>query len=162
MRNAALAIETLRAAGIADPAIIKGIKNAKWPCRLEWVDGVLIDGAHNPDGASSLAAYIGDFFADKKITLITGMMKDKEIGKCAGIFSAFADEVMTVAADDQRAESPERLAEIYNGLGIHSIAIGDMGEALRTAREHGNTVIVAGSLYIAGEARRLLRGEECF
>jgi dihydrofolate synthase/folylpolyglutamate synthase len=162
LKNASLAICALRKLGISEDAIVRGVEKAKWPCRLEWLKGVLIDGAHNPQGAMALREYIGEFFAGEKITLVTGMMHDKQINECAEILAPMCDYVIATAVDDQRAAAPEYLIDIYRELGATGEAISGVDNAVEAAMKRDGVKIFAGSLYIAGAARQYLAGDNCF
>src|SRR5512138_4022327 len=81
--NAALAAAALRElarAGVPVPeeAIAGGIARARWPGRLEEVAGVLLDGAHNPDGAAALAAALSALHPGRPVELVFGVLSDKD------------------------------------------------------------------------------------
>jgi dihydrofolate synthase/folylpolyglutamate synthase len=152
--TAALALEFLRIAP-------DGIRNTHWPGRLEHVRDkpeTILDGAHNPAGARALAAYIRRFYADRKITLIYGSMRDKAVEQIASILFPLANELILTAPAGERAMPPEEL---------HRATIASRGstapchlapgirEALQLAAGAG-VVFVAGSLFLVGEARSLL------
>lgn len=162
LKNASLAICALRKIGISEDAIIRGIERAKWPCRLEWVKGVLIDGAHNTQGAMALREYVDEFFAGEKITLVTGMMHDKQIGECAKILAPMCDYVIATAVDEERAAEPEQLLDIYRALGAPGEAVNGVNNAVDAALKREGVKIFAGSLYIAGAVRQYLAGDNCF
>ena len=160
--NASLSIHALRILGIADQHIRSGIAQAKWPCRLEWVAGALIDGAHNPQGARSLRDYLERFFPGQKITLMTGMMHDKQMDECAKILAPICARVIATAVDEPRAASPEVLAELYRNLGVETVAMSGVENAIRSCLERDGIRVFAGSLYIAGAVRAYLAGDDCF
>src|SRR5439155_12697969 len=67
-------------ARIDERAIVRGIAAARWPGRLEWIEGrpgLLLDGAHNPAGARALAGYLARL--DTRPVLVFGAMRDKDI-----------------------------------------------------------------------------------
>ncbi|MGD0783170.1 MAG: folylpolyglutamate synthase/dihydrofolate synthase family protein, partial [Candidatus Aminicenantales bacterium] len=90
--NAAVAIAAARTLGcVGKPldrrVILAGLAAAEWPGRLEAVGRrplVLLDGAHNEDGARALAAYIRDFVRGP-LVLVFAMLKDKAVGRAAGL-----------------------------------------------------------------------------
>ena len=152
IENAALAIATLKLLGITDQkALHAGIEKAKWHCRLEWVKGVLIDGAHNPQGAQMLAEFLEKHVSGKR-TLVVGMMHDKDISECVPHFSRVADRVIATQIDDPRAANAQELAEMF----VNAEAVPNVKAAIETALADDSTVIVCGSLYLAGEARAIL------
>lgn len=162
LKNAALAIYGLRKLGIPEDIIVRGMAKAKWPCRLEWVGGALIDGAHNPQGASALRDYVEEFFRGEKITLVTGMMRDKQIEECAHILAPMCDYVIATAVEEERAAEPEYLLGIYRELGAAGEAVHGVENAVKAAMTRDGVKIFAGSLYIAGAVRRCLAGDKCF
>ena len=162
LKNASLAICAMKELGVDQTAIRAGIARAKWPCRLEWVNGVLIDGAHNPQGARALRDYLESCFPGEKITLVTGMMRDKQMEACAAILAPLCKKVICTAVEESRAASPEELAEVYAREGAAVQAVAGVGNALEQAMAEDGIRVFAGSLYIAGAVRELLAGSECF
>ncbi|MGI6238159.1 MAG: bifunctional folylpolyglutamate synthase/dihydrofolate synthase [Christensenellales bacterium] len=154
--NASLAIHALRIMGIADAHIQSGIAKAKWPGRLEWMQGALIDGAHNPQGARALRDYIERFYPGEKITLITGMMQDKQMQECAQILAPICARVIATAVDEPRAALPEEMAAIYRALGIDAQPIAGVDRAVDAGMRHAGLRVFAGSLYLAGAVRAQL------
>jgi len=161
--NASLAVKAMRRLGISEESIRKGLAKAKWPCRLEWVNGALIDGAHNPQGALALRDYLETWFNGEKITLVTGMMHDKQMQEVAEILAPVCSLVVTTAVDDEpRAAQPEDLKAIYDALGADTIAVSGMKNAIEHALQLDGLKVFAGSLYIAGAVREQLAGQDCF
>ncbi len=160
--NASLAISGLRELGIDPEAIRRGIQRTKWPCRLEWVKGALIDGAHNPQGARSLRDYLERFFPDRKIILVTGMMHDKQMQECADILAPICAQVIATNVDEPRAAQPEELAAIYRVHGANVMTVNGVENAVDVAMKIEGLKVFAGSLYIAGAVRQTLAGDVCF
>ena len=134
----------------------EGVSRAKWPGRLEWVGNVLIDGAHNPQGARALKTYAEEHLKDRRVVLLTGMMQDKQHALCADIFSSFADEIVTTSVSWPRALDAFKLAEDYHGRAVSEASVpAALSRARRMAGEDG-AIVVAGSIYLAGDVRRLL------
>ena len=94
MRNASLALYGLRASGLALKSLEAGLREAEWPGRLEWLGDTLLDGAHNPQGARTLREYLEEHFPGAGMTLITGMMRDKQVEACASILAPFFPRVV--------------------------------------------------------------------
>jgi dihydrofolate synthase / folylpolyglutamate synthase len=162
--NAGLAVAALRAlrrAGVPvdERAIAAGLAAARWPGRLERIGGVLLDGAHNPDGAAALAAALVVLHPGRPVELVFGVLEDKDH---AGMLRALAPAVRRlhlVAPDSARARPPAEVAEQARALGLPADLHAGVGEALacaRAAAADGAPVVVAGSLYLVGEARGLL------
>ena len=171
IENALVAIhaaEALRRAGLGIPrgAILDGLAAAEWPGRLELHLGappVLLDGAHNPAGARALRAYL-DEFCHCPLTLVFGVMEDKDIAGIAAELFPAARTVVLTRPDTPRAADPARLLRTLPvaGGGSRPVVARTIGEALSyayrvTARD--GLICVAGSLYLVGEAKtRLANG----
>jgi dihydrofolate synthase / folylpolyglutamate synthase len=164
-------LDALDAAGIArvsDEARRSGYASAAWPGRLELLSvagrDVLLDGAHNPAGAATLAVALDDlrpFLAPGPITLVVGAMADKDV---AGIAAALARagplrgaRIIATRVDLPRAMAVADLAAIWRRAAPDATieAIADVARAFDAALADGpGPVVVAGSLYLVGEARR--------
>lgn len=154
--NACLALTALDRLKIDMHRARIGVARAKWPGRLEWIGNVLIDGAHNPQGAQALRAYAEKYLKGRRVVLLTGMMQDKQHAACADIFSAFADEIVTTGVDWPRALAASALAEDYHGRAVSEPDVPTaLARARRMAGEDG-AVVAAGSIYLAGDVRNLL------
>lgn len=177
--NAAIAdalLDALEAAGIARvPADARrsGFAAAVWPGRLERlrIDGrdVLLDGAHNPAGAASLATALDDLrpFLDRgPVTLLIAAMADKDVEGIVGALGASkalgGARVVCTAVPGGRALPPERLADVWQQqprAGDRRIEVeADPERALASALsdggpDGGGPVVVAGSLYLVGMVR---------
>ena len=178
--NAAVAhalLDALGAAGIAtvpDEARRRGFASATWPGRLELlnVDGhaALLDGAHNPAGAAALATALddlrpfllgGDQPSPPPLTLVHGSMADKDVdGIIAALAGAAALEdawIIATQVPGERAMPAADLARRWRAVRRRErvMTLADVGEALDTAIASApGTIVVAGSLYLVGEARR--------
>jgi dihydrofolate synthase/folylpolyglutamate synthase len=156
VENALTAAIALHQLGIAPEAIERGIAAAQWPGRLELVSNrpeTILDGAHNPSGARALVHYIERFYADRKITLIYGAMRDKAVVEMTGILFPAADTVIATAPGQERATRPETIRELSGSSGV--VVTQTVAEALRLAAD-ADVVFVTGSLFIVAEARALL------
>jgi dihydrofolate synthase/folylpolyglutamate synthase len=164
--NAALAAAALRllaGAGfdVPEEAIAAGIATARWPGRLETVGGVLLDGAHNPDGAAALAAALPALHPRRPVELVFGVLADKDH---EGMLRALAPAVAglhLVTPRSPRGRSPGTYLALARSLVGPVDVHGSPGEAIACARRRAGAdgvVCVAGSLYLVGEARALLLG----
>ena len=157
VENARSAVAALHLFGVPAEAIQQGIATAVWPGRLEYVADnptIILDGAHNPAGATALAAYIGEFFKGEPIRIIYGAMRDKAVEEVTNTLFALAYEVILTAPDQPRALSPESLAPMLEHPRLRVAA--NTAEALRMARDTPMTTFVTGSLFLVGEARAML------
>ncbi|MBK9216641.1 MAG: bifunctional folylpolyglutamate synthase/dihydrofolate synthase [Chloracidobacterium sp.] len=140
--------------------IILGLKNASHPGRLEHIGNILLDGAHNVGGAKALAAYLSEFELGP-ITLVFGAMNDKNVAEMLLILAPFAENFVLTQSSNARALScDELLAQMPSDITPVRISKANtVAEALDRAREitsGDGVVLVAGSLYLVGEARRIL------
>jgi dihydrofolate synthase/folylpolyglutamate synthase len=162
--NAALAAAALRQlsrAGVPlpDEAIACGIATARWPGRLEEVGGVLLDGAHNPDGAAALAAALATLHPGRPVELVFGVLADKDHAGMLRALAPVARRLHVVAPATPRARPAADVHREARALGADADLHRDLADALACARRaavDGALVCVAGSLYLVGEARALL------
>lgn len=170
--NASVAIEivsALRDRGyqISDEALKDGLKNAVWPARFEILRRnplFILDGGHNPQCAMALADTLKDVLKDAggKAVFLTGTLKDKDYMQIADIISEYADELVIVTPDNPRALAAKEYAKVFTDKGIRAVAkdsvASGVDEVLKIA---GNRPVVAfGSLYMAGEIRRLVLSKQ--
>ncbi len=156
MRNASLALYGLRASGLPLKNLEAGLREAEWPGRLEWLHDTLLDGAHNPQGARTLREYLEEHFPNAGMTLITGMMRDKQVETCAEILAPLFPRVVATRVNEPRAAEPERVAAAYAAFGCETRTAESVEEALAAVP---GPRVVAGSLYLVGAARSFLKGE---
>lgn len=168
--NAAAAIEAaelLDESGfpIGREAIIKGLRQVKWPGRLELIPAepqVLLDGAHNPAGARALRAFL-DEFSHGPITLVFGAMGDKDVEQMAAALFDVARTIVLTRVRDIRAADNARLGKSALNSSRNVIFAETVRQALSWARSvtpSDGIVCVAGSLHLVGEVKRLLKEDE--
>jgi dihydrofolate synthase/folylpolyglutamate synthase len=147
-----------------DGAIRAGFAAVTSPGRLEVVSRqplVLLDGAHNPDGARALAAALLEEFVVDRRTLVVACLADKDL---RGILQALAPAIgrlVVTANRSPRSASAERMRKEAEALGLVAEVAPDVASAVREAIDaagESEAVVVTGSLYTAGEARDLLLG----
>jgi dihydrofolate synthase/folylpolyglutamate synthase len=145
---------------LAVDKIINGLETAKWPGRFEVLAGkptIVIDGAHNPDGARKLRETIDEVFPGQDIIFVIGVLADKDVTGITGNLLRMQDTAIVVRPISDRAEEPEALAakiKIDRVEVAGTIADG-IKRALQIAGPCG-VVCVAGSLYLVGSARQLI------
>lgn len=169
IRNALTAIRTVDAlvrngsAKTDEAAVRKGLAKAVQPGRMEVIKRerpvIVLDGAHNPEGAEALAKTCGALFGGKRLLIVTAMMKDKDIDGILSSFAKAADGFIFTRTEDLRSAEPETLAERAAAFGAVGETSGGAGEAVNKALEAADfdVIIFAGSLYLIGEVRRILR-----
>jgi dihydrofolate synthase / folylpolyglutamate synthase len=119
---------------------------------------VFLDGCHNPDGAASLARFLAK--SGLEADLIFGAMADKDIESMAAALFGAVCEVRLVPVSSARSENPAQLRRRVAPWRSDAIESGSLGEALEEflSRPGEKPIIVAGSLYLVGQARALLAG----
>ena len=112
-------------------------------------------------GAQSLKEYLDVHFRGTHITLLTGMMQDKQIEDCAKILAPLADLVVATQVDYERAAQAQDVADIFARYGAKAtMSESSLPHALEQAREKtpaDGITVCAGSLYVAGDVRNLLK-----
>ena len=163
--NAATAV---RAAELLAPdfrfpraAIERGVAAVRWPGRLERfrVRGgrsILLDGCHNAGGAEALARFLRG--ARLSADLVFGAMADKDVESMAAALGPAVRRVVTVAASSSRSASAEDLARRFAAARPDARAAESLPAAIEglLSDPSSDPIIVAGSLYLVGEARALL------
>ena len=165
--NAVVAVRLLEVAAarglpITRTAVEQGLASAVWPARLELltVDGgrrVLLDAAHNPEGARALAAYLRRWHPERP-PLVIGVMKDKNVSDIARTLLPVVSSVIATAAPTPRAIPAAELAKLLRARGAdHVRAVEDPNQAIAQALDTADTICVAGSIFLAGAVRDRLR-----
>lgn len=173
-RNAALAIraaEIVSTEGIEIPphAVRRGLAEVRWPGRLESIGAsprFLLDGAHNPEGARALARALAlrdQNGAPLRRVLVFGVSEGRQGHTLLQPFQDRVQHVLVTRAGIAKAVDPQLVAEdIRHSLpGLPVDLVEDVDQALiegaRLAGTDGE-VLVTGSLYLVGDARRVLLG----
>jgi dihydrofolate synthase/folylpolyglutamate synthase len=140
-----------------------GVARTQWPGRLEILDHrprLILDGAHNPAGAEIVRAYVRQFLQPEQIVMIYGTMRDKAIREIALKLFPLARQIVLTRASWDRAADPEEIADLlpaYHQLFRFSNSV---GEALSVAKELASkedTILIVGSLFLVGEAKKSLQ-----
>ncbi|HSW10694.1 MAG TPA: folylpolyglutamate synthase/dihydrofolate synthase family protein [Bacillota bacterium] len=164
---AVAAIHRLRATGrlIPEAAIRQGLAQARWPGRFEVLrrrPWVILDGAHNPQGAAVLRRTLETVLPGARPVMVLGAMGDKDIDGLVEPLAAIARTVVaTRPTYPGRAADPAAIAAAARRAGGDVQAIEPAAAALRRALDllagEDDVLVVAGSLYLVGEARSRLR-----
>ncbi len=177
--NAALAIRAVELCpevfGAVEPEIFaNGLSSVRWAGRLERLQMpggrvVLLDGCHNPEGAEAIARFLDESGLAGRVSLVFGAMADKDVEGIAAVLFPKAAEVFLVAAAPPRGATPEELErragrfaksvrlEPDVDAALASLASLEIGAASASGEKESAPIIVAGSLYLVGEARARLR-----
>ena len=159
IENALVAIETLKNCGltITDDNIKIGFERAFIPARLEVVSQnplIVIDGAHNPDGANALCEALKD---SENITAIIGVMRDKNYKEVLSKTLPFCKNVICVTPDVPRALPANELSVVAMPYCKNVVVADNLDDALNIAMQNDNSIFIFGSLYLASQIRPLLK-----
>lgn len=164
------AVQLLRESGTAlpDSAVEDGLSDVRWPGRFEVVaraPNLIVDGAHNLPAAQALAAAVEEVAPHRdRRHVVFGILADKEVDAiCSALLPIFSSVTLT-ASNSPRALPVERLAAAVDALGIPARSAPTVAEAIRQASaplSADETLVIAGSLTVAAEARRVLVGAPC-
>ncbi len=161
IENAKAAILACRALGIPPKVIRAGLESVQWPGRLELISrhpDFILDGAHNPAGASALAAYIREFHAHRPVWLVYGAMRDKAVEEVAEQLFPLAAKLIATAPNFPRALRPQAILELS---AHHEATTAETVAAAIELARHAPpdaAVFFTGSLFLVGEARAILTG----
>ena len=165
--NAAVAACMLRSidsAGITvtDAAIRAGLTDVSWPARLERFRyrsaDVLLDAAHNPDGARALTAYLRETgWTD--CALVFGAMRDKAVTEMLEALAPACAALICTTASSPRAMPAESIAALaaVPGATWPISTVPDPVDAIERAVCQFSRVVVAGSIFLTGPVRGILR-----
>ncbi len=168
-RNACVvlsAVELLRKAGLAisDTAVHTGLEKAKWQARFEILCGeplTIFDGAHNPEGVTSAVESILHYFGDKKLYVLTGVLRDKDYGYISGKLAEIAERAFTMTPDNPRALPASEYAECLSRHGVAAEAYDTLADAYTAAHNaslaDGIPLVCMGSLYTYSELIKLIK-----
>ena len=158
------AIEILRKAGyrIGVEDIRAGLGWVEWPARFQLIDGtprVLLDCAHNPQGAAALAEEIGRL-GYKRLIMVVGMLKDKPIDAIMGLFAGVASLLVCTEPDHWRSADPYLLKSLAEGYGRYATVKSPVAQAVAEALNRAGAddlLCVTGSIFTVAEAIEYLQ-----
>lgn len=151
---------------IGDEAVYKGLYNTKWPGRFEVLHRqplIIIDGAHNLHGARSLRKNIEGLLKDYRINFVVGMLEDKDVGAVLEDLIPLMNKVIVTQPNNPRAMAAEDLYKMLKGFAKESYSYKTIGEAIQAALDmtgRDEALIFAGSLYMIGEVRSILKNKD--
>ncbi|MDM5190160.1 folylpolyglutamate synthase/dihydrofolate synthase family protein [Bacillus sp. DX4.1] len=167
VRNAALAlmaimyIRTYQSFLIEEEHIRTGLSKTYWIGRFEQLQNnpdVIIDGAHNPEGITSLVETVRAHYKHKKVVVLFTALGDKQLDKMVGELETIADELIFTTFTFDRAISAEQLAA-YSHKESKEV-FENWQEAIDTkmrALQENDVFIITGSLYFISEVRKYIR-----
>jgi dihydrofolate synthase/folylpolyglutamate synthase len=154
IENISVAIRCAECLGIGEADIIHGVNSTTWSGRLEKIGRFLLDGAHNVPAAKALAAFLKESYPGG-VWIIFGAMADKQFEEMISTLKPYAQQFIFTRAQSSRSKDPVELQRLVPG----SRATATVAEAIQKARLEAPanaTVMICGSLYLVGEARRHL------
>ncbi len=170
--NAACALALLEAASeqglpVPEKAVREGLRTVRWDGRLETVESrplIVLDGAHNPDAAAVVSAYLADFrrlHSGSRVIVVLGMMRDKDCGGFLDHLLPCADEMIVTQARMLRAAPVRELEALVRARGRTTLGCPDPADAMALARRMAapdDLILITGSLMLVGEVKAILQG----
>ncbi|HSZ60974.1 MAG TPA: folylpolyglutamate synthase/dihydrofolate synthase family protein [Terriglobales bacterium] len=177
LRNLALAIAAaaeLHNQGIfqiTPDSIAQGIRQTRWPGRFQVVPATnsnpeyVLDVAHNPAGAWALRSTLSSAYPTlgngRDLTMVFGVMRDKAMQEITEILFPIAGHVILTHANNPRSASTAEIRQAAQRVaaGVNIQDAEDLESALAHARKatgSGGLIVVTGSIYVVGEAMRVL------
>lgn len=157
--NAALALAALDAAGLSGDAEAQrsGLAAVAWSARFQRIgNDIVVDGAHNPHAVGTLVDTWRETFGDRRAALVFGALGDKDAPAMLALLRGIADRLWIVPVQGGRGCAAGELPGAARAAGFAEISEGSLLESLSSARKQGGPALVAGSLFLAGEALALL------
>ncbi len=171
LRNVALAIAAaveLREQGfeqITTRSVERGIQETRWPGRFQVMPAAggrpefVFDVAHNPAGAWALRSTLSWAYEDRAVTMVFGVLRDKAVAEIAEILFPIAERVILTRVDNPRSASVQEIREAAGRVVVEISEAENLAGALDAAERMagpGGLVVVTGSIYIVGEAMRVM------
>lgn len=151
---------------LKEESIYQGLNCAKNIGRFEVMGEkpwLILDGAHNEEGAKSLYKAVKKLFAGKKILMVVGVLADKDVSAIVETFSCITSDFIATKPDNPRALGEEELCKLFLDEGMKCMTCKSGADAVEFVKLCGSgfdVVLFAGSLYLIGEIRRLLENDK--
>ena len=164
-RNAALAVAALHRLGMRlDIDILQhGLSRVNWPGRFERFPAsnrpeIILDGAHNPHAAGVLVETWRQQFGHTNATLIFSAVSSKDISGILAAVAPLAERIHLCPVDTSRAVSASDLAASLPENTPPHRTFETFQQALEASLQHAEPILIAGSLFLVGEAKAWLEG----
>jgi dihydrofolate synthase/folylpolyglutamate synthase len=159
------ALEVIEKSGftVDEKNLRKGLSNVKWDGRFEVFSSkplLILDGAHNDESMESAVNTLRKNFPGKKVILVIGIMKDKDISDIIKHISDISHTVIITKPEINRAAKTRELAEFFDEK-KEVVQIPSVKDAIDHAKklyDDGSLIFVTGSLFTVGDARKYLTG----
>lgn len=171
LKNAATVltiIQVLRKRGwnISDEALREGLATVSWPGRFELVAReplFIVDGGHNPQCIEALVNNVRDYLGDRKLVILSGVLRDKDFNQMYKDMVPFATEMVTVTPNNPgRAMPAAELKAYLEQFGKPVTACDKIADGVRLAKQKAGkdgVVLAYGSLYMVGDIENAARAE---
>jgi dihydrofolate synthase/folylpolyglutamate synthase len=162
--NASLAVEAVSKLATYGQCIRcklkQGLRDVRWPCRLEKVAGlpIVLDVTHTAAGSDRLAADVAELYG--KVITVFGVLEDKDIDHLSRNVANISSQVLVAKPDSDRAASSETVAAAVKRYTDKVSLTGSVADAIEVAfrsRKDDETILVTGSFYMAGGAMEWLK-----
>ena len=163
--NAAVALAALHELGVrlGYESVSEGLRKVSWPGRFERISSegteVVLDGAHNPQAAKVLRETWLEEYGEGVGTLVFGAVESKDVSGILAELHGLNARMLFCKVGTMRGLATEELVKCLPE-GAEAECHADFHAAMEAARKHGGPVLVAGSLFLVGEARAELLGGE--
>lgn len=162
--TALVATEAFFARGLDHETVSQAFAKVTVPGRFEVLHRnplVVLDGAHNVDGAQRTAdTLFGEFELAGRLVMVVGFLRGRDVAEMLGALRADrADLLISCTPDSPRAIAADEVAAVARGVPVVTEVVHDVGEAVSRAiaiAADEDAVLVTGSLYVAGAARTAL------
>jgi dihydrofolate synthase / folylpolyglutamate synthase len=150
---------------VSTDAMMEGLRAVEWPGRLELISTspkILLDGAHNPAGAWALREALEKEFHFRRLILVIGILKDKDIGSILNILFPLADHIILSQPHTDRAAPVQFLRKALGKSGTKADVVEDLETAIRkglTLTGSDDLLCITGSLYMVGEAKAFFQSQ---
>ncbi|WP_297214895.1 folylpolyglutamate synthase/dihydrofolate synthase family protein [Thermoplasma sp.] len=162
--NAATAVLAIEASNVDvnKNEIEEGIKNARWPGRLEIISRnplIIIDAAHNPPAVNKMVSTFRKVFT-KKPLIVAGILSDKDSYAYFHVIRQISDSIIfTTPEEKERAVDPKKLYDLYGHLFTDARVLPDPIEAINDAISRSDFILVTGSIYLIGAIKEYLENK---
>lgn len=167
LHNAAVVLSVLdrliaRGWKITEENIREGLEDTSWPGRFDVMQEdplFIIDGGHNPQCIEALVKNIEDYLADKKVVVLTGVLKDKDYADMYRPVMPLVQEFVCITPPNPRKLDAHLLAQYLQEKGATATGCDTIEQGVRTAMEKAGSdgvVLCFGSLYSIGAIRDAL------
>jgi dihydrofolate synthase / folylpolyglutamate synthase len=165
--NMALAVTAVREfckqngkSALTKEVLEKGLCQTRWPGRCQVIERaskpvLMIDGAHNPLGIKALVQEIKKRWGDRNVLLIFGAVADKNIKEMLDMLRPVVREIFLTRVPSERSASLEELSLLVP----EAKCFESLQEALEKADQQPNPIVIAGSLFLVGQALSLVQGK---